>query len=208
MASAIAEHSDLALLLPNPKVAEKAADGAGRFRVVRAEIISVNRRGLSATFSARQIFGSFRRTAAYFGAILHVTDAVAVVGALFANFSTCHTYGPINWRTDKEDVSTSTTHLCTGHNQAIVLGFNMLATQFETVMHRSAEANLIAAKTRSDNAAHCVGLTSSLTSIGRTRAQDEFVIIAFGAFACVDLDQAPRTLGTTPEVKPPIRLGT
>ena len=85
---------------------------------------------------------------ACFGAILHATDAVAVVGALFANLSACHTYGPINWRADKEDVSASTTHLCTGHNEAIVLGFYMLATQFETVMHRSAEANLIAAKTR------------------------------------------------------------
>ncbi len=82
------------------------------------------------------------------GAILHVTDAVAGVSALFANFSTCHTYGPIIWRADKEDVSASTTHLCAGHNEAIVLGFYMLATQFETVMHRSAEANLIAAKTR------------------------------------------------------------
>ena len=85
---------------------------------------------------------------ACFGAILHVTDAVAVVGALFANFSTCHTYGPINWRADKEDVSASATHLCTGHNEAIVLGLYMLATQFETVMHRGAEASLIAAKAR------------------------------------------------------------
>ena len=85
---------------------------------------------------------------ACFGAILHVTDAVAAVGALFANFSTCHTYGPINWRAEKEDMSASTTHLRTGHNETIVLGFYMLATQFETVMHRCTEANLIAAETR------------------------------------------------------------
>jgi hypothetical protein len=85
---------------------------------------------------------------ACFGAFLHVTDAVAVVGALFANLSTCRTYGPINWRAEKEDMSASTTHLCAGHQEAIVLGFYMLTAQFETVMHRSAEANLIAAKTR------------------------------------------------------------
>jgi energy-coupling factor transporter ATP-binding protein EcfA2 len=36
--SAIAEHADLASGLTNPKVAEHAADIAGRFRVIRAEI--------------------------------------------------------------------------------------------------------------------------------------------------------------------------
>ncbi|MEI8716328.1 DUF6079 family protein [Mesorhizobium sp. ISC11] len=36
--SAIAEHGDLASRLTNPNVAEKAADVAGRFRVIRAEI--------------------------------------------------------------------------------------------------------------------------------------------------------------------------
>ena len=85
---------------------------------------------------------------ACFGAILHVADTVAVVGALFANFSTCHAYGPINRRANKEDMSASTTHLRTGHNETIVLRFYMFPTQFETVMHRSADANLIAAETR------------------------------------------------------------
>ncbi len=36
--SAIAEHADISPRLTNPKVAEKAADVAGRFRVIRAEI--------------------------------------------------------------------------------------------------------------------------------------------------------------------------
>jgi hypothetical protein len=36
--SAIAEHADLVAKLTNPKVAEKAAGVAGRFRVIRAEI--------------------------------------------------------------------------------------------------------------------------------------------------------------------------
>jgi hypothetical protein len=36
--SAIAEHSDLSSCMTNPAVAEKAADVAGRFRVIRAEI--------------------------------------------------------------------------------------------------------------------------------------------------------------------------
>ena len=36
--SAIAEHADLVPRMTNPKVAEKAADVAGRFRVIRAEI--------------------------------------------------------------------------------------------------------------------------------------------------------------------------
>jgi len=36
--SAIAEHADLISLMTNPKVAEKASDVAGRFRVIRAEI--------------------------------------------------------------------------------------------------------------------------------------------------------------------------
>ena len=36
--SAIAEHAELASRLTNPKVAERAADVAGRFRVIRAEI--------------------------------------------------------------------------------------------------------------------------------------------------------------------------
>ena len=36
--SAIAEHADLVSRMTNPKVAEKAAEVAGRFRVIRAEI--------------------------------------------------------------------------------------------------------------------------------------------------------------------------
>src|SRR3982751_5852667 len=88
--------------------------------------------------------------AAHGDALVHATDPLAILGA----FAACV---PVMRRVDQHEMRRRPAHFGARHHQAEMLGLDVLAAGLEAMVHRGAEAGLVAAHAERDAARHVFG---------------------------------------------------
>jgi hypothetical protein len=89
-------------------------------------------------------------------ALVHFTDALAVLSAFGANLGALSTYMPMMRRVQQHEMSGGAADFRTRHHQPEMCWFDMLATRLQTVGHRGPQTGLIALQTFIDAALHVV----------------------------------------------------
>src|SRR4051794_7629816 len=105
--------------------------------------------------------------AAHGDALLHAADPLAILGAFAADFCAFAACMPVMRRIDQHEMRRRPAHFGARHHQAEMLGLDVLAAGLEAMVHRGAEAGLVAAHAERDAARHVFGLSHPVFSNAR-----------------------------------------
>jgi hypothetical protein len=104
--------------------------------------------------SRRHSLAALGAAAARNHALLHVTDPLAIIGALGADFSALAASVLVVGRIQQHEVSRRPANLGACHHQREVVLFDVFAAHFQAMVHRGRETNGVAAKAFVDAGLH------------------------------------------------------
>ncbi|SPP94886.1 protein of unknown function [Bradyrhizobium vignae] len=107
--------------------------------------------------SRRHCAARLRAGAADRDAFVHAADPRAILGAFAADFGALSACMLVVRRVYQHEMRGGPAHLRAGHHQAEVFWLDVLAACLEAVVHRRAEACLVAAHAEFDAAGHLFG---------------------------------------------------